>query len=132
MPFALIIIGLALLVSAVNGTSSSLFTLIKGDFTGKDNFIFWTVSILVIGSVGYIPKLKPVSDAFLVLVVLVLVLARGASDSLGSSSGLFQKFTQALNVSTTPASGASKISNAATAAGLTLPSANIPGLGTIQ
>lgn len=104
MPFALLIIGIALLVSAVRGTQGDLFNLVKGDFTGPNNFIYWTIAILFIGSVGYIPKLKPLSVGFLTLVVLVLVLKRGDPNS--GSGGFFAEFTNALKttqVAATPA-----------------------------
>jgi len=85
MPFALVLIGLALLISGVRNTQDDLFTLVKGDFSGSQSFVFWTVSILVIGSVGYIPRLKPVANAFLVLVIVVLFL---------SNRGFFAKFNE--------------------------------------
>lgn len=99
MPFALLIIGLVLLVSSVRNSHGDFFALVKGDFTGPNNFIFWVVSILLIGSVGYIPKLKPLSTAFLVLVILVLVLVKG--NPKAQSGGFFQKFTEALNGTST-------------------------------
>ncbi len=90
MPFVLIIIGLVLLISGVRGTVVSsgqqegLYDLVKGDFTGKDNFFYWFVAIMVIGAIGYIEDLQSLSRAFLALVVIVLFLSNG---------GFFQKFT---------------------------------------
>jgi hypothetical protein len=100
MPFALIIVGLALLVAAVRGTQDKLFTLVQGDFSGPNNFAYWLVSILVIGSIGYIPKAKSVSVAFLVLVVIVMILTRGNPGKAGG--GFFDAFTKQLNITTTP------------------------------
>ncbi len=77
MPFVLIIAGVVLLIAAIRNTQQDLFFLLAKDFTGKDNFIYWFVSILIIGAIGYIPKLKPVSDGFLILVILVLFLRKG-------------------------------------------------------
>lgn len=94
MPFALLIIGVVLLVSAVRNTQDDLFNLVKGDFTGQGNFVFWVASLLIIGAVGYIPKLKPVSDGFLILVLVVLFLKRGNPQGIGG--GFFEKFTGAL------------------------------------
>ena len=76
-------------VSAVRGTNTDLVALIKGDFTGKGNFLYWVISILIIGAVGYIPDLKPVSRAFLVLVIVVLFL---------HNRGVFAQFTQAVDL----------------------------------
>jgi hypothetical protein len=93
MPFVLIVAGSVLLVAGVRGTHQTLYTLIRSDFTGPANVIYWFIAILIIGAVGYIPRLKPVSDAFLVLVILVLFLKRGNP----TSGGFFQKFSQAIN-----------------------------------
>jgi len=94
MPFALIIVGVVLLVASARNTQSQLYTLLAGDFTGQDNFIFWLVSILIIGAVGYIPKLKPLSVAFMTLVIVVLFLKRGNAQGVGG--GFFSQFTSAI------------------------------------
>lgn len=104
MPFAFIIIGLMLLVSGVRNTQTDLYTLVKGDFTGDNNFIFWTLSILAIGAVGYAPRLKPVANAFLVLVIVVLFL---------SNKGFFANFNRQIGLTendskTSAASGTTK------------------------
>jgi hypothetical protein len=79
VPFILILAGAVLLIAAVRGPSCGqvpchqlLFYLLAKDFTGPNNFIFWLVSILIIGAIGYIPKLKPISDGFLILVIVSL------------------------------------------------------------
>lgn len=87
MPFALIIIGSVFILVGYQGTQDQFFTLLKGDFSGPGNFVNWIVSILVIGALGYIPKLKGLSDAFLFLVILVLFL---------SNKGFFSKFNSQL------------------------------------
>lgn len=92
MPFALAIIGIVLLVAGVRNQQGNLFALVKGDFIGPNNFIFWMVSIFVIGALGYIPKLKPLSTGFLALVIVVLFLRRG--------TGFFAQANQALQVTT--------------------------------
>lgn len=92
MPILFLIIGSVFVVSSVRGTQNDLVSLLKADFTGKGNFLYWMVSILAIGAVGYIPDLKPVSRAFLVLVVIVLFLKNG---------GVFAQFASALNSSQT-------------------------------
>jgi len=99
MPFALIIIGTVLLISSAKNTQSQLYALLAGDFTGPNNFIYWMVSILIIGAVGYIPKLKPLSVGFMTLVIIVLFLKRGNPQGVGG--GVFQQFTQALGTTQT-------------------------------
>jgi len=98
MPFVLIILGVVFLTVAVRNTQDELFRLVKGDFTGPNNYAYWVLAILIIGAVGYIPRLKPISTAFLILVVLVLILKKG--------TGFFDSFNQQLASGTaaTPAS----------------------------
>lgn len=91
MPLVLIIAGLVLLICAVRNTQQQLFLLIADDFTGQDNFIFWFLSIVIIGAIGYIPRMKPISDGFLILVILTLFLKKG--------TGFFDQFQK--QVSTT-------------------------------
>lgn len=88
MPFALAIVGIVLLVSALRGTSGSLFAALKADFTGTGNYIYWVVAIFVVGSIGYIKKLQPMSDAFLALLLVVLMI---------SNKGFFAQFMTALS-----------------------------------
>lgn len=85
MPFVLFIAGLLLVITAVRDKSSDLMTLLKNDFVGANSFLPWVISILFIGSLGYIPSIKPITNAFLVLVIIVLFLSNG---------GFFAKFIQ--------------------------------------
>jgi hypothetical protein len=106
MPFALLTIGAVFLVASVRGTQDDLFGLIGKDFSGPNNFVYWLVAIAVIGGAGYIPKLKPLSTAFLVLVIVVLILTKGNPNGIGGgffsqlTAGL--KTTQTANASATP------------------------------
>lgn len=130
MPFAFLIVGAILLVSAVRNTQDDLFTLVKSDFTGQGNFIFWVVSLLLIGAIGYIPKLKPISDGFLVLVLLVLFLTKGNPNNPGSG-GFFEKFTTALKSTQSSASDTQPATVSPASTGLSsLPT--LPNLGGIQ
>lgn len=106
MPFVLLIIGLYLLAAGVRATQDTAFALIKGDFTGTDNFIYWLGAILIIGAIGYITKLKPISTALLVLVIVVLFLKKGNASGLGG--GFFTQFASALG--TTGSNAASSTS----------------------
>lgn len=107
MPFAFIIVGLVLLISGVKNTTGNLTTLVKGDFTGSKNFIYWMLAILVIGAIGYIKPVQPLSRMFLVLVIIVLFL---------SNRGVFASFNSQLfssspsSPSTTPSSGITPLS----------------------
>lgn len=89
MAFALIIVGIVLVVSSVRDTvtngTPNLVGLLKSEFTGDKNFTYWAFSILIIGGLGYIPTFKPLSRAFLALVIVVLFLSNG---------GFFQQFNK--------------------------------------
>jgi len=119
MAFALLIIGVVLITAGVRNTQSQLFQLVQGDFTGDSNFFFWFVSILIIGAIGYVKALKPISTAFLVLVILVLFLTKGNPGS--ASGGFFAKFVQALQSTTTQS-----------ATGAPTPSTSLPNLQAQQ
>lgn len=88
MPFALVLIGLALIISGAKDTHEELGKTLAGDFTGDQNFTKWAAAIGGVGAVGYVKALQPVSRIFLALIFLVMVLSNG---------GLFQKFVEALN-----------------------------------
>jgi hypothetical protein len=98
MPFALIIIGVVLLIAGIRGQLGNLASLIKSDFTGSGNYIYWVVAILVVGSIGYVKKLQPISDAFLALVLIVLMLA---------NKGFFSQFMSGLSATASCSSGSS-------------------------
>lgn len=94
MPFALLTIGIVLIVVAVRGTQEEFIGLVKGDFSGPGNFFWWVVALLAVGSIGYVDRLKPISDGLLLLILLALVLTRGSPSYPGG--GFFQQFTAAL------------------------------------
>ena len=124
MAFALLIIGAVLLIAAVRGTTdgpAGLYALLVGDFTGPANFVYWAVAILLIGALGYIPKLKTFSVALLSLVVLVLFLKKG-DPTTGVGGGFFAQFTSGLATTTT----AQKMPSASTLPA-PIPGANAPG-----
>lgn len=92
MPFFLLIVGAIFLVAAVRGNQEDLLSLVKDDFSGSNNFIYWVMSIVFIAMVGYVKALRPVSDAFLALVILVIIVANYKRGDLISSF-----FTQVKN-----------------------------------
>jgi len=98
MPFVLLVIGVFLLVSAIRGTHAQLFSLVQSDFTGPNNFVYWFIAIFLIGALGYIERLKPISIGLLTLVVLVLFLSKGNPGTSGG--GFFQQFTSAIKTGT--------------------------------
>lgn len=103
MPLALILLGVLFLTAAVRGDkcngqqcSDLLFQTIKDDFTGPNNFIYWGIALFIIGAAGYYKPLKPLSNAFLGLVILVLFI---------SNRGFFAKFMEQIGSTTVSQSG---------------------------
>lgn len=93
MAFALLIIGITLIVSAVQNTHEDLLTLVVGDFSGPNNFLYWALAIFVVGSIGYAKSLKPISTGLLIIVVLALFLSK-------DRGGFFKMFTEAIGTTT--------------------------------
>lgn len=88
MPIAFLFIGVIFLVAAVRGTQQDLFDLLKGDFTGPHNFFQFALGIFAVGAIGYVKPLRPISNAFMVLLVLVLFIRnRGFFDQFVSAVG---------------------------------------------
>jgi hypothetical protein len=129
MPFALLIIGVVLVVAGARQKQGDLFNLLLGDFTGANNFLFWFVSILIIGALGYVPKLKPLSTGLLVLVILVLFLTKGNPSGVGG--GFFGQFTSALKgtESSSNSAASTAASNSSNTSALS-PLAPLSGLDT--
>lgn len=107
MPFILLIVGAMLLVSGVKGTDDKLIELVKSDFAGgpKNNgFLSWMLAIGAVTAVGYYKPIKPISNALLLLIFMMLFL---------SNRGIASQFdSQTSNLSTnTPAPTNSALSD---------------------
>jgi hypothetical protein len=101
MPFLFGVVGLVFITAGVRGTAGNLLLLLKGDIAGggqgklvgSDNFIFWMLSIGIIGALGYIEDFRPLSRALMVLILVVLVIAE---DNKAGGGGFFAKFQDAV------------------------------------
>lgn len=91
MPFALIVIGVIILVAGIRGTHVQLGHQLAADFTGAGNFIYWLIAVGVIGLIGYVPGLDRFSKAFMVLLALSFILA---------NRGFFNQFNAAIKSGT--------------------------------
>lgn len=87
MPFALITIGLILVITGARNTYAAFGREIASEFTGPGNFTWWLLAFGAIGSLGYIEQLRFFSRAFMALVLISMVLKNG---------GVFNQVTQAL------------------------------------
>lgn len=85
MALMFLIAGILFFVAAVRGKEATdeLIETLKADFTGPRNFFVWSLAVGAVVGVGYIPKLKPLSNALFVLVLLALILAH--SDRTGKN-----------------------------------------------
>lgn len=91
MPILILIVGVMLIAAGLNDRLGDLGELVKEGFSPTDEsisgFHIWIVALFVVGSIGYISGLKPVANAFLVLIVVMLILRNGA---------FFQNFSSAI------------------------------------
>ncbi len=95
MPIALLIIGALLIVSGAEGKTKALGSHLASDFVGTNGskgFAVWVLALVAIGAIGYVPRAKPLSDAFLALIIVVIFL-----DNNQNSSGFFANITEVIN-----------------------------------
>ena len=93
MAFALLVVGIILLTASIRNTQGCLIRLLQADFIGPGNFAYWIVALIVVGAIGYIDKLKKISDGLLVLIFVALFLSRGQPKAGGD---FFAKLVAAL------------------------------------
>ena len=98
MPFVLLALGILFFIVSLQGTQGSLFTLLKSEFVGTNSFVVWAAAFVIIGLLGSIKPIRPITHAFLVLMLLVLVLTNG--------KGFFSQFNSALRSPVSPAAAA--------------------------
>lgn len=110
MPFALIFIGLILIVTGLEGTEKDLGAQLKTDFSGQGSYLYWGVAIVAAGSVGYIDSLKRFSDTFMALLLISLLLHNGGVFSnlvSGLKSGVTNPETLPADSNASPSGGGS-------------------------
>ncbi len=91
MPIFILFVGILLVVVGINNKLPELTSLLKEDFKPSDGqapFQVWIIAIFVTGSLGYIRAVRPVANAFLVLIIVALLL---------SNKGFFAQFNNALS-----------------------------------
>lgn len=88
MPFALVFVGLLLIVTGAKNTYKEFGAELAEDFTGPGNFTYWIVALGAMGSIGYIKAAQPFSRAFMALILVAMVLSnRGVFAQLQSALG---------------------------------------------
>lgn len=78
MPFALLVIGAVLLVTAFKGTYSDFGAQLKSDLTGQGattGFLVWILAIGAVGAIGYSPVFRTPARMLLALIILAMLLS---------------------------------------------------------
>lgn len=87
LAFALVFVGLLMIVTGANNTHAQFGAQLKKDFTGEKSFLLWIAAIGGVGALGYIPALRKFSHYFMALILISIVL---------SNKGFFAQFVTAL------------------------------------
>jgi hypothetical protein len=95
MPLVFLCLGILFLVTAIRGTHEDMFSLLKSELWGKDSFLPWVSAFLVLGLLGYYKPVRPMTNALIGLIVLVLILTQG--------TGFFDRFQSAIASPQAPA-----------------------------
>lgn len=88
MPYALVTIGLILVITGARNTYARLGQQLQSDFTGNQNFVFWIAALGSVGALGYIQQLRAFATMFMALIIVALLLA----EQKNNSTGFFGKF----------------------------------------
>lgn len=89
MPFLIILIGLALVITAIQNTYVQFGNQLRTD---AKPFVLWAVAIFAVGLIGYVKGWEKFSRYFLALILIAIVLAQ----SKNVQGGFFGKFIQQL------------------------------------
>lgn len=117
MPIVLLAVGALFLVAGIRGKQSELFALLKGDFTGQDNFFVWAFALAFIWALSYIPGFKPVANAFFALVIIVLLFSH--ADAIQKLAQAVQSTTNVqANTTTTGTTTAQPVDNSGSPTGV--------------
>ena len=125
MPFALVFIGMILIVTGVRDTYKQLGNLIVGDMTGQRGgagFLMFLLAFGLVGALGSIPQARTFSHYFMALILISILLA---------NSGAMQKLLAALKGAraTTPVNVAASTGPGAGSGGTGLIPGSVAGLG---
>ena len=88
MALIFFIVGAAIIVAAIRNTQGDLGTLVAGDFSGPNSFLYWLAVGAILGLVGYVPAFRNPSRVFMGLLIVVLLLTKG--------TGFFSQLQSAL------------------------------------
>ena len=73
MPIVFGVVGVLLIVAGARGQSTTLFALVKSDFSGQPNYFEWMIAIFIVGAIGYIKDLSTISRMFMFIILAGLL-----------------------------------------------------------
>lgn len=104
MPFALLTIGLLLIVVGFQNTYKAFGTQLVSDFSGQNSFLLFMLAIMAVGAIGYVKTLETFSRTLLGLIVIALFI--GAVNKGGFFSNFQSGLATGLTSPTNPIGGA--------------------------
>jgi hypothetical protein len=111
MAFVLIVIGIVIFVTALNGTTGQLGSLLVSDTFGQGGFAYWALAVFIAGAIGYYKPAKTFSDLLVALLIITLLLSNG-----GVLGKISQAFASASTTETNVAPQAATTAPTSTAA----------------
>lgn len=97
MPLLLLFIGVALLTTVFRGDKTFLWATLKDDIGGGSGFFYFVIAFALVAGLGFFKPLRGFSNAFLVLLFVVLILRTNT----GLLDQLKTGFNDAVNGQTT-------------------------------
>ena len=76
MPLALIIIGIILAIASYRDTLPELFSIIKDVTKESQGFGYWIIAAIVLGFAASIQPIKKPVNAFIILLMIVLLIRK--------------------------------------------------------
>lgn len=73
MPIVFGVVGVLLIVAGARGQSTTLFALVKSDFSGQPNYFEWMIAIFIVGAIGYVKDLSTISRMFMFIILAGLL-----------------------------------------------------------
>lgn len=120
MPLVFLIVGVMFIVLARNGTQGDFEQLLKSEFTGAQSFLVWVSALVILGLIGFFRPVRPITDAMIGLIVLVLIL---------QNRNVFAQFNAAIRNPTAPATSTDPLAGTPLAAGV--PQVSVPNADKI-
>lgn len=118
MPFALVTIGLLMIVVGARGTHRAFGAQVSADFTGQGSFLYWIAAIGSVGALGYIETFRTFSHIFMSLIIIAMFLG---------NQGFFAKLKEAIDKGPLPQPGSNSLPTPSSIFGPVAPGMSAPG-----